>query len=156
MVLITITTKPADEPGPLAQSAWNIFKDLPTFDIHNGDVSDVRTVFIKATVPQMYHWVSVEGVQAEDALKTLDDHTGNAPSSNDCILDADLIPGKKAAPYLTARISRIGEVTYTPRQELRTNPLFTTPLVLNETEQAVIANLVKCGLGVLPMQATPW
>ena len=67
-----ITTKPADEPGPLAQSAWNIFKDLPTFDIRNGDMSDVRTVFIKATVPQMYHWVPVEGVQAEDTLKTLD------------------------------------------------------------------------------------
>ncbi|GAV70102.1 hypothetical protein CFOL_v3_13600 [Cephalotus follicularis] len=141
-----VVVTPPLPPGvvPFPRSNWTLFTELPTFDLRNGDLSDVTSVVIKAPIATPYHWTPIQGLAPVDAVKAMDEYiishmaqmTRNPPSGLSpaqvrkaaiClgvaravtttfyrISDGDLIPGERATPVLIAGKDETGNVKYTP------------------------------------------
>ncbi|GAV66706.1 hypothetical protein CFOL_v3_10216, partial [Cephalotus follicularis] len=114
------------------------------FDLRNGDIFDVTSVFIKASIATPYHWTLVQGLAPVDAAKAIDAHiishiaqmarhppNGYSPTQIKkaaiclCvaravtttfhrITDGDIIPGERVPPVLFAGKDKMGEIKYVP------------------------------------------
>jgi hypothetical protein len=66
------TFEDGDDPFTIEAEYYEMFSAIPTFDIRNGDVSDARSLLMKATIPVAYHWVPVANCAPTQAMGNIE------------------------------------------------------------------------------------
>jgi len=141
----------AEGEVPIPGCNWTLFRSLPTFNIRNGDIADVRSVFIRASIAEPYHWVPINNLAPVDAVSALDGFiksqiarfvqhppTGTSDVQRRkmaiCmgvaravsttfyrLTENDIIPGERAPAYLNAAKNAEGGIVYTIRPDAPEN-----------------------------------